>query len=80
MRRFPHVQAKRLFWRWRLSGWWLPLLLLRFSAEQAQAPVDLPSWIDGAATARIVAFVNAVTEPGGKDFVPPAERTAVFAG
>jgi hypothetical protein len=28
--------------------------------------------------ARIVAFVQAVTEPGGKDFVAPADRIAVF--
>ncbi len=41
----------------------------------AHAQADpLPSWIDGAAKARIVAFVKAATEPGGKDFVPP--RTA----
>jgi hypothetical protein len=38
----------------------------------------LPSWNEGAAKARIVAFVRAVTEPGSKDFVPPAERIAVF--
>jgi hypothetical protein len=42
-------------------------------------PVDpLPSWNAGAAKARIVAFVQAVTEPGGKDFVAPADRIAVF--
>ena len=42
-------------------------------------PVDpLPSWNAGTAKARIVAFVQAVTEPGGKDFVPPADRIAVF--
>jgi len=41
-------------------------------------PVDpLPSWNAGISKARIVAFVQAVTEPGGKDFVPPAERIAV---
>jgi hypothetical protein len=33
---------------------------------------------DGAAKARIVAIVQAVTEPGGKDFVAPAERVAVY--
>ncbi len=44
----------------------------------AQAADALASWNDGAAKARIVAFVQAVTEPGGKDFVPPAERIAVF--
>jgi len=38
----------------------------------------LPSWNDGAAKARTVAFVRAVTDPGSKDFVAPAERIAVF--
>jgi phosphoglycolate phosphatase-like HAD superfamily hydrolase len=47
--------------------------------EIPMPPADtLPSWIDGAAKARIVAFVRAVTDPGGKDFVAPAERVAVF--
>jgi hypothetical protein len=42
-------------------------------------PVDaLPSWNEGATKARILAFVGAVTEPGGKDFVAPAVRVAVF--
>jgi hypothetical protein len=45
----------------------------------AHAQADpLASWIDGAAKARIVAFVKAATEPGGKDFVPAADRIAVF--
>jgi hypothetical protein len=38
----------------------------------------LPSWNEGPAKARIVAFVRAVTEQGGKDYVPPAERIATF--
>lgn len=45
-------------------------------AARAQDP--LPSWSDGPAKQRIVAFVQAVTTPGSKDFVPPAERIAVF--
>jgi hypothetical protein len=45
---------------------------------QAQSPDPLPSWNDGGAKARIVAFVQAVTQPGGKDFVAPADRIAVF--
>ena len=44
----------------------------------AQAADALASWNDGTAKARIVAFVKAVTEPGGKDFVAPPERVAVF--
>jgi phosphoglycolate phosphatase-like HAD superfamily hydrolase len=45
----------------------------------ASAQTDpLPSWNDGPAKARIVGFVQAVTEQGGKDYVPPADRIAVF--
>ena len=54
------------------------LALLLAVAAHAQAADPLPSWNDGAAKARIVAFVEAVTEPGGKDFVAPADRVAVF--
>jgi hypothetical protein len=53
-------------------------LLLGSAAAFAQAADPLLSWKDGAAKARIVAFVQAVTRPGGKDFVPPADRIAVF--
>ncbi|WP_229723883.1 HAD family hydrolase [Oxalicibacterium solurbis] len=45
---------------------------------QAQTRDPLPSWNDNHARARIIAFVDAVTEQGGKDYVPPAERIAVF--
>ena len=38
----------------------------------------LPSWNASTSKARIVAFVQAVGEPGGKDFVAPADRIAVF--
>jgi hypothetical protein len=56
----------------------LTLVLCALGAT-ATAQVDpLPSWHDRPTKARIVAFVQAVTEPGGKDFVPPAERIAVF--
>ncbi len=55
------------------------LCTLLFTAIGVQAQTDpLASWNDSASKARIVAFVQAVTEPGGKDFVPPAERIAVF--
>jgi phosphoserine phosphatase len=46
--------------------------------SQAQTVDPLPSWNAGVGKARIVAFVQAVSEPGGKDFVPPADRIAVF--
>ena len=38
----------------------------------------LPSWNDEKAKQSIEAFVQRVTTAGGKDFVPPAERIAVF--
>jgi hypothetical protein len=38
----------------------------------------LASWNDGASKQAIVAFVAAATSAGGKGFVPPAERIAVF--
>ena len=39
---------------------------------------SLPSWNDGPAKAAIVDFVSRVTKEGGGDFVPVAERIAVF--
>jgi hypothetical protein len=44
----------------------------------AQAADSLPSWTDGASKARIVRFVEDVTDPTSKVYVPPAERIAVF--
>jgi phosphoglycolate phosphatase-like HAD superfamily hydrolase len=38
----------------------------------------LPSWNDTAARARILAFVASVTDPASPDYVPPADRVAVF--
>jgi phosphoglycolate phosphatase-like HAD superfamily hydrolase len=48
------------------------------SAAWAQEAGPLPSWNDGAAKARIVAFVQAVTDADGKDHVPAGDRIAVF--
>ncbi|MEP9316086.1 HAD family hydrolase [Pseudomonas sp. LABIM340] len=59
-----------------LARWMLLLLLgVPFLVRAADA---LPSWNDGPSRQAIVAFVEAVTREGGKDFVPPAERIAVF--
>jgi hypothetical protein len=44
-------------------------------APQAKATSPLPSWNDGPARTRIIAFVEAVTDPGGKDFVPVEEAS-----
>lgn len=47
-------------------------------AASAIAADPLPSWNDTAPKRAIVAFVERVTKPGSPDFVPPAERIAVF--
>jgi phosphoserine phosphatase len=39
---------------------------------------SLAAWNDGAAKSQILDFVARVTREGGPDFVPPAERIAVF--
>ncbi|WP_235844689.1 HAD family hydrolase [Cupriavidus agavae] len=46
--------------------------------QPAQASAALPSWRDGKARQAIVSFVERVSKPGSPDFVPPAERIAVF--
>ena len=48
------------------------------AARVAHAADPLPSWNDGKAKQRIVEFVGKVTREGSPDFVPPAERIAVF--
>jgi len=68
----------------RSTGFWtnriVPLLC---AAVLLVAPLPavadpLASWADGASKARIVSFVQGVTDPTGKTYVPPAERIAVF--
>jgi phosphoserine phosphatase len=73
-------ETARPFWRRSTVGRLLALLMLAMigAVVNAQTVDPLPSWQDTAAKANIVAFVKAVTEPGGKDFVPPADRIAVF--
>ncbi len=44
----------------------------------ARAADSLPSWNEGANKARIVRFVEDVTDPASRVFVAPAERIAVF--
>ncbi len=56
----------------------LILFLAAYGDARAQVADPLPSWNDSASKANIVAFVDKVTRPGSADFVPPAERIAVF--
>ncbi|MBV8270800.1 MAG: haloacid dehalogenase-like hydrolase [Cupriavidus sp.] len=47
-------------------------------ATSAASEATLASWRDGAARQAIVKFVADVTQQGSPNFVPPAERIAVF--
>jgi phosphoglycolate phosphatase-like HAD superfamily hydrolase len=47
-------------------------------AAPVRANDPLPSWNDGPSKKAILAFVAKVTKVGSPDFVPPAERVAVF--
>ena len=53
-------------------------LLLALTATLARAQDPLPSWNDTAPKQAITAFVEKVTKEGSADFVPVAERIAVF--
>jgi phosphoglycolate phosphatase-like HAD superfamily hydrolase len=56
----------------------LTLLAIGLSAAAVKADDSLPSWNETAAKKGIVAFVGKTTTEGSPDFVPPAERIAVF--
>ena len=62
----------------RLRPILLPLSLLALLALGARAADPLPSWREGAARSAILAFVAAVTDSSGADFVPQRERIAVI--
>src|SRR4051812_12356173 len=49
-----------------------------FAPIITHAADPLPSWNDTAPKKAIIAFVEKVTRRGSTDFVPPAERIAVF--
>jgi phosphoglycolate phosphatase-like HAD superfamily hydrolase len=52
--------------------------VLIFTSAVARAANPLPSWNDTAPKQSITSFVEKVTKEGTSDFVPPAERIAVF--
>jgi hypothetical protein len=52
--------------------------VLALAATIVHATDALPSWNEGKAKQAVVDFVKRVTTKGGKDFVLPAERIAVF--
>jgi phosphoserine phosphatase len=54
------------------------LALCAGAAAAPQSANPLPSWSEGKAKHSVMGFVSAVTTPGSADFVPAAERIAVF--
>jgi len=57
----------------------MPACLFFLVITQAHAQTSpLPSWNDGKAKQSVIDFVKRVTTKGGKEFVPVAERIAVF--
>lgn len=79
MKLYPRPSA----WAAVLRGAIVLSLALGFAAHGADAEISsnavpLSSWNEGPARAAITDFVAAVTDPGGPNFVPPAERIAVF--
>jgi phosphoglycolate phosphatase-like HAD superfamily hydrolase len=61
-----------------MTGRLLIAAALLATAWCARAETNLPSWSEVPARAAIVEFVGAVTREGSPDFVPEAERIAVF--
>lgn len=55
----------------------IAVLMLAAAALPAAAD-DLPSWAAGPVRTAILAWVEAVTDPGHPDFIPEPERIAVF--
>ena len=72
-----HAQSLR--WCRRFLGFVASALLVGIAVPQSRAETDpFPSWNDGATKPNIVSFVGRVTKGGGTDFVPQAQRVAVF--
>ena len=54
------------------------LLILTVDTQAESTEPELATWADTATKAKITDFVERVTDAGSPDYVPPAERIAVF--
>jgi hypothetical protein len=61
-----------------LRGAIVAVALMVLSIGLAYAAEPIPSWNEGPTKKAIIEFVTKVTNQGGPDFVPPAERIATF--
>ncbi|MEB3322559.1 MAG: HAD family hydrolase, partial [Synechococcaceae cyanobacterium] len=52
--------------------------LVNGTAANAAEPHSLPSWNDGPVKQAVLSYVRRVSQEGSPDFVPEAERLAVF--
>ena len=68
------MRARRDLW----AGLALGVVLVFSGLANAETHDPLRSWNDGKAKQSIIAFVTRVTDARSADFVPPAERIAVF--
>ena len=69
------MSARRMRTLWPLGSMFILCVLPPLAAARTD---PLPTWNDGDPKRSIVSFVERVTMPGAPDFVPPAERIAVF--
>jgi len=60
------------------SRLFLPALFCLLLATGGVSADPLPGWRDGAHKTAILGFIDEVTTPGGRRYVRPAERIAVF--
>ena len=63
---------------WRLLGLLLASMPFLLASVLAASADPLPAWNDSACKKAIIAFVQEVTDPKSKSFVPPDDRIAVF--
>jgi phosphoserine phosphatase len=73
MKRVKQIRAKLLMLSVLAS-----MAAVLFAAPAVAGNDPLPSWNDGPAKKAILQFTAAVTQKGGKDYVEPAKRIAVF--
>ncbi len=64
--------------RFLMVAWIAAATLVFYGLALAKTADPLPSWNDGVAKKGIVTFVDKATKKGSPDFVPVAERIAVF--
>ena len=62
----------------RLASVSILMMALTACTTESSATNPLPSWKDSTSRNEIISYVSAVTDESGDDFVPSAERIAVF--